>query len=169
MCPCWAAPRRLPDAPDLEVAHREAEARAQLRHLLDHAQAPLRRLVEPPVGGNQEVGVGLLALPSDAPAELVELGEAEAVGAIDDDGIGRRDVEPRLHDGRRDEDVDLAVHELDHDGLELALPHLAMAHGHPRVRDTGPWMNVVIEARDWMRLWTKKTWPPRRARGRSRP
>ena len=30
-----------------------------------------------------------------------------------------------------------------------------------RASGTSPWMNVVIEARDWIRLWTKKTCPPR--------
>ena len=44
----------------------------------------------------------------DSSAELIELGEPEAIGAVDEDRVGVRYVEPRLDDGRADEDVRLA-------------------------------------------------------------
>ena len=147
---------QIAGAADLQIAHRQPEPGAQLRHLLDHAQPPLRRLVETSVGRDEQVRVRLLPLAPHAPAQLVELGEAETIGPVDDDGVGRRDVEPRFHDGRGDEDVDLAVDELDHHRLQLALGHLAMGHGDARLgaetphegRHGGQRLDAVVDEED---------------------
>ena len=120
-------------AADLEVAHGELEARAQLGQLLEHPQPPLGLLVHAPVGRDQKVGVGLLALAAHAAAELVELGQTEAVGPVDDDGVGRGDVQARLHDGRGHQDIGLAGDEPHHGRLQLALLHLAVGHDDARV------------------------------------
>ena len=50
-----------------------------------------------------------------------------AVGAVDDDGVGERDVEAVLDDGGGDEDVVLVIHEGEHDAFELGLRQLAVA------------------------------------------
>ncbi len=70
-----------------------------------------------------------------AAAKLVELAEAVAVGAVDDDGVGERDVEAVLDDGGGDEHVVLVVHEGEHDALELGLGQLAVADDDAGVRD----------------------------------
>jgi len=44
--------------------------------------------------GDEEVGVGAVAVAAYAAAELMEVGEAELVGAVDEQGVGPRDVEP---------------------------------------------------------------------------
>ena len=64
-------------AANLQVLHGDAEARAQLGRLEDGAQPLLgdRRQLEVLVV--EEVGVGLLRPASDAPAQLVELRQAE--------------------------------------------------------------------------------------------
>ena len=120
---------------DFEVPERQTEARAELRELLDHAEPLLSRVVDPAVGGDQQVGVRLLALPAHAPPQLVELGEAEAVRPVQDDGVGGRDVEARLDDGRRDQHVGLAADEAQHDVLQVLFPHLAVGHHHAGPRD----------------------------------
>ena len=92
-------------AADLEVAHRDREAGAELRVVGKRREAgpglgrQLRRL------GVEEVGVRRNVAAADAAADLVELGEAERVGALDDQGVRLRDVEARLDDRRRDEHV----------------------------------------------------------------
>ncbi len=65
---------------------------------------------------------------ADAPADLVRLGQAEQVGAIDDQGVRLRDVEARLDDRRRAEHVVIAAQELEHDLLELPVAHLPVGH-----------------------------------------
>ena len=59
------------------------------------------------VAREHEIGVGLVLRAADAAAELVEIGEAEAVGAVDDDRVGVRDIEAALDDRRGDEHVGL--------------------------------------------------------------
>ena len=48
---------------------------------------------------------------ADAAADLVELGQPELVGALDDQRVRLRDVEARLDDRRRDEHVRVAGEE----------------------------------------------------------
>ena len=91
------------------------------------------RLVREPVAAPvEEVGVGAPAAPSHAAAQLVELGKPERVGAVDDDRVRVRDVEPGLDDRGADEDVGLAAGEGPHHRLEGALRHLAVADDDPR-------------------------------------
>ena len=66
------------------------------------------------VGRDQEVGVGAAVRAAHAAAELVELGEPVAVGPVDDEGVGARDVEAVLDDGGGHEDVGPALHEGEH-------------------------------------------------------
>jgi hypothetical protein len=70
---------------------------------------------------------------ADAAAQLVQLGEAEAVGAVDDDGVGRRDVDAALDDGRAQQHVEPLRGEIAHHALEIALAHLAVRHGDARL------------------------------------
>src|SRR5439155_3244441 len=72
----------------------------------------------------QQVGVRALGAAADAPADLVELGEPEDVGALDDQRVRLRDVDARLDDARGHEDVRLAAHEAQHPRLERALVEL---------------------------------------------
>ena len=83
------------------------------------------------VGGMEEVGVGPLPGTADAAAQLVELAEAEQVGAVDDERVDRRHVDARLDDRRADEHVVLALPEVDDDLLERALVHLAVGDRDP--------------------------------------
>src|SRR5258707_13550881 len=62
---------------------------------------------------------------TDAAAELVQLREAELVGAMDDDGVGGRDIDAGLDDGRAQQHVAALAGEVAHHPLELALAHLA--------------------------------------------
>ena len=114
-------------AADLEVAQGDLEAGAQLRRLEDGLQALLRDLAQRAVLVVEQVGVGAGGAAADAAAELVELRQAELVGVVDDDRVRVGDVEAGLDDRRADEDVGLAVGELEHHALELVLVHLAVA------------------------------------------
>ena len=74
----------------------------------------------------------------DAAAQLVELGEAEPVGALDDHHRRRRHVDADLDHGRADEDVELAVAEAGHLGVALGGLEPAVDHPDPeRVEQRG--------------------------------
>ena len=123
----------LAGAADLEVVHREVEARAQLLHLLDRVE-PLRRLLGQALGvGHHEVGIGLVVRTADAAAQLVQLRQAELVGAAHHDGVGCRHVDAGLDDGRAQQEVVALGHEVAHHALEFALGHLAVGHGDARL------------------------------------
>ena len=81
-------------AAQLEVAHRDAVARAELGVVGERREACARLRRELAAVRVQEVRVGGALAPADAAADLVELGEAEHVGALDDERVGLRDVEP---------------------------------------------------------------------------
>ena len=61
------------------------------------------------VARHQQIAVAELAAPPDAAAELVELRQAEAVGAVDDHGVDVRDVDAVLDDRRGEQQVVLAA------------------------------------------------------------
>src|SRR6478752_757582 len=121
-------------AADLEVAHGDGEAGAELgvvgqrREPRTGLRGQLARV------GIEEVCVGGGVGPADAAADLVELGEAEHVGALDDEGVRLRDVDSRLDDGRRDEHVGIAAQESVHPLLELLLAHLTVGDEEAEVR-----------------------------------
>ena len=114
-------------AADFEVAHGDFEAGAERGVLLDGVDALAGVADGHHVARQQQDGVGLLAGAADAAAELIEIGEAEAVGAVDEDGVGVRDVDAGLDDGGGEQDVGLAVDEGVHDDFEVVLLHLAVA------------------------------------------
>src|SRR3954454_8815388 len=115
-------------AADLEVAHRDLEPGAELGVVAQRAQALGRLLRQRGRARVQEVRVRALARAAHATADLVELGEAEQVGALDDQRVRLRDVDARLDDARRDEHVGLAAQEAHHPRLELLLVELAVGH-----------------------------------------
>ena len=84
--------------------------------------------------GIEEIRVRGLIGAADAAADLVELREAEHVGALDDQRVRLRDVDARLDDRRRDEHVGVAAQERVHLVLELLLRHLAVRDEHARRR-----------------------------------
>ena len=69
---------------------------------------------------------------SHSAPQLVQLRQAELVGAVHDHGVRVRDVETRLDDHRRHEDVHFGTDEARHDVVQLGLLEPAMRH-----RDAG--------------------------------
>ena len=131
MWPDWSEPKQVARAPDLEVAHGDLEARAQLGVLADGAQALVGLLGEDPVRRVEQVGVGPLAAPAHPAPDLVQLTQPEQVGPVHDQRVDRGHVDPRLNDGRADEHVVPPLPEVEHHRLEAPLVHLAVRHRHP--------------------------------------
>ena len=113
-------------APDLEVAHRDLEAGAELRVVGERREPRARLGRELGRVRIEEVGVREDVGAADAAADLVQLREPERVGALDDERVRLRDVDARLDDRRRHEHVRIAREERVHPLLELLLGHLAV-------------------------------------------
>src|SRR2546423_8890649 len=91
---------------------------------------------------------------ADTPAQLIELGQSESVGAIHEHRIRVWHVETRFDDHRRDEHVDVAIYEAAHDGFQLALAHLAMTDSDSRARHHSP--NMVSHPVDGLNAIVNK-------------
>ena len=82
--------------------------------LTSASQARLRDVRQLELVARDEQAVALLRPAPDAPAQLVQLGEPEAVGLLHDHDRRVRHVDADLDHRRRDEHVELAVLELPH-------------------------------------------------------
>jgi hypothetical protein len=97
---------------------------------------------------------------ADAAAQLVQLRQAELVGAVDDDGVGVRDVDAGFDDGRAQQHVEALPVEVEHHALQLALGHLAV--GDARCAPRAP-VPVRAHAARWCRPRCAGSTPGRRA------
>jgi hypothetical protein len=120
-------------APDLEVGQRDLEPGTELRRVEDRLESLARVLAHPLAPPVEQVGVGAPRRPPDAPAELVELGEAERVRPVDEDRVGIRDIQAGFDDRRADEDVCRARRKREHHLLEHAFRHLPMPDHDPDI------------------------------------
>ena len=110
---------QIAGAADVEIVAGELEARAEAVELGEHLQPLLRRLGDRSVGRHRQISVSARLGAADAAAELVELGKAEPVGAIDDERVRARNVEPAFDDRGRQQHVIFAVVEGAHPLLDL--------------------------------------------------
>jgi hypothetical protein len=65
-----------------------------------------------------------------AAAKLMQLRKAEAIGAIYDDRIGGRDIDPALDDRAANEHGKTPVIEIQHDIFEHAFRHLSVRNAN---------------------------------------
>ena len=119
--------QKLSGAANLQIVGGQRESGAELLERFQRLE-PLDRVGRHGLARRgDQIGIGAVVRSSHAAAQLVDLRQAEAVGAIDDDGVRGRHVDAALDDGRAHEDVESAVIEIEHELLELALAHLSMA------------------------------------------
>ena len=96
-------------AANLQVAHGDAHAAAQVLELGKCGQARRRLLGEWQLAREHKVRVGLRGRATHTALELIELRQTQALRILDDQRVGGRVVDTALHDGRGDEHVDLLV------------------------------------------------------------
>ena len=114
---------------DLEVAHRDLEAGAELRVFADGFEALFCDLGENLALAERQIGVGVPARTADAAAQLMQLREAKLVGVLDNEGVDVRDVDAGFDNRRADENLNVAVREGLHHVAEPFLAHFAVRHG----------------------------------------
>ena len=132
-------PEQVARAAEFQVAQRDPVTRPQVRVLLQHAQPVLRLAVH--LVGHQQVARRAAVPAAHAPAQLVQLRQAELVRPVDDDRVGVGHVEPRLHDQGRDQHVHLTAHVPPHDlvqgALQQELGHLIAVDSVAVTQDEG--------------------------------
>ncbi len=113
------------------------------------------------LGGEEAVTLVLAA--GDAAAELVELREAEPFRLEDHHQRGVGDVDTDFDDGRRDEDVEVAVPEGVHRPLPAGAVHPAVDESQAGVRGARPAAGRRTSARRYRHLPGRRCWGPRPA------
>ena len=82
----------------------------------------------------KQVGVSLVMRATNTAAQLMQLGKAELIGAVDDDGVGVRVVDAGFDDGRTQQQIVFLLREFAHHPLQLALRQLTVADHDARFR-----------------------------------
>ena len=62
----------------------------------------------------EEIGIGALGAAPNPAAELVKLGQAKRIAAIDNQGVGVGDIQARFDDGGTEQHVNFTAGELVH-------------------------------------------------------
>ncbi len=101
---------------------------------LERGEAFARVGVDEARGRQQEDRAPLRGGAPDAPAQLIEVGEAERLRLVDEDRVGARDVDARFDDGGRQQQVVRAALEVAHLARERARVHLAVRDDDPEMR-----------------------------------
>ena len=127
--------QQIARAADFQVAHGDFEAAAERRVLLDCADALASVGQKTRVPRQQQIGVGLMLVTPHPTAQLIEIAQAEPIGAIDDDGVGVRDIQAAFDDRRREQHVGLAVDKPRHHLLQVIAVQLPVPDHDARVRD----------------------------------
>jgi len=135
-------------AADFEVAHGDLKASAEHAELFDGHEAFAGNIGELAIFGEDEVAIGAMLAAANAAAELVQIGEAVAVGLVDDHGVGGGDIDARFDDGGGDEDVGIAADELQDDFFEFFGLHLAVTDDDLGIG--GEFLHVVSDGLDVM-------------------
>ena len=118
--------QQIARAANVEIVAGKLEPGAQRVEVGQHLQPLLRGIGHLPLGRGDEIGIGARLGATDAPAKLVELRQAEAVGAVDDHRVGGRDVDPAFDDGGGNQHLELLVVKGRHALLHLGGGHLAV-------------------------------------------
>ncbi len=126
------ATEQVAGATDLEVLERDRHARPEIGVRGHRRESAVRVLGERLLWRVEEVRVAPVAATAHPPPQLVELAQAEEVGALDEQRVRRGDVEAGFDDRRAHQHVGPALPEVDHHLLEVALGHLTV-----RGRDAG--------------------------------
>ncbi|MNM82367.1 hypothetical protein D3C81_943950 [compost metagenome] len=131
--PALAFAQQLAGAANLQVVGGQHEAGTEVLGVGDRLQAFFGVGADLLPGWRQQVGVGLVVAAANPAAQLVQLGQAELVGTLDDDGVGAGHVDTGFDDGRGHQHVEALVVEVAHHLFQLALAHLPVADADARL------------------------------------
>ena len=121
-------------AAQLQIAHGNAEAGAELRELADGVQTLLRRFGKHLAWAHREIRIRQTVGTSDTSAHLIQLSQTEVIRVVNNQRVRHRDIQSRLNDCRTQQNVKLLLAEIEHDVFQRMLAHLPMCDGDSRFR-----------------------------------
>ena len=115
--------------------HGKMQPGAQVGKIHKRFESFFRISGERGIPGNQQVSVSLFPGASHPSPQLINLGQAQTIRFIDNDGIGRRNIQPRFNNGGANKDVDFPAQESHHGVFKFPWLHLAVGHFKIGLRD----------------------------------
>src|SRR5262249_24063869 len=106
--------KKISRSPQLQVECGDSESCTEFREFPDGGKTAPRDRSQCFVRRNQEICVSTAVGSSDTSAQLIKLRQSIAVGPIDDQGIGKRYIETIFNDCCGDQDIELMMHEPQH-------------------------------------------------------
>src|SRR5213593_1648059 len=131
--PVLLTAQQVPGAAQLQVQSRDSKTCAQFAEFANGGKPAAGNLGQRFIRRYQEIGVSTTVGPADSAAQLVELREPVAVGAIHDESVGKRNIETIFNNGGRNQNIEFVMHEFCHHLLELFLIHLTVGDANPRL------------------------------------
>ena len=113
-------------AANVQIVTGQLESGTQAIQRLQHLQATLGRQSDLLLGRRRHIGEGTGLGATDPTPELVKLRQAEHIGAVDDQRIGRRNIQAALNNRSRQQHIVLALVESTHHVFKLGRGHLAV-------------------------------------------
>ena len=115
-------------AADVEVMACQLEAGAEIVERLHDFEPPQRGRRQLFALGQGQIAISAQFAAADAATQLIELRQPKHVSAVDDQGVGGRDVETAFDDVGRQQQVKGALVERGHHIFEVGRRHAAMRH-----------------------------------------
>ncbi len=124
---------QLARAANLQVVGGERETGAEIAERRERVQAFFGIRRHRLARRRKQIGIGAMVRAPDTPAQLMQLGEAERIRPVDDDGVRARHVDAGLHDRGAQQHVEATMIEIQHHVFEFALVHLPVGNTNPRL------------------------------------
>ena len=121
-------------AADLQIAHGHAKTGAERAVLFDGVDSFACGAHHHELARQQKISVGFVLGTSNPPTQLIQIGQAETIRAINDNGVGIWNVQAAFDDGGADQDIDFSHDKAMHYRFQFVGIHLTMAKLHPRIR-----------------------------------
>jgi len=126
------AAEEISSAAEFEVESGDSKAGAEFAEFFHRGESLAGDFAESGLRRNEKISVGALIRTADAATKLIKFGQAEAIGAVDEDGVSAGNVEAIFDDRGCDEDIGFVANKFEHDGFELFFGDLAVANDDAR-------------------------------------
>ena len=93
------AAEQVARAAQFQIERGDFEAGTEIAEFFQRRKAFACDFAQLRIRGNKQIGVGAAVRAAHAAAQLVQLAQAVALGVLDDDGVGERDIEAVLDNG----------------------------------------------------------------------
>src|SRR5438067_5734942 len=121
-------------AADLQIAHGHAKTGAERAVLFDGVDSFACGAHHHELARQQKISVGFVLGTSNPPTQLIQIGQAETIRPINDNGVGIWNVQAAFDDGGADQHIDVSHDKAMHHRFQFIGIHLAVAKLNARIQ-----------------------------------